>query len=130
MSSSVYCNDVFKQLHRMFHTLKWESTTKHNIIQFYRKHYELEMFEIEISQKYIYITIPVVHVKINYCKKFFLEQFCVSMKFLEFHIDNYVKTIINNNELYQQDIPLSNNNQKHLIIHNEIPKKQFIICSS
>lgn len=130
MSSSVYCNDVFQQLHRMFHTLTWESATKHNIIQFYRKHYELEMFEIEISQKYIYITIPVVHVQINYCKKFFLQQFCDAMKFLEFHIDNYVKNIINNNELYHQDMPLSNNNHEQLYINNLIPKKQFIICSS
>ena len=130
MSSSVYCNDIFQQLHHMFHTLKWEYNIKNNVIQFYRKHFELEIFEIEISQKYIYITIPIVQVKINYCKKFFLEHLCDGIKFIGYHIDNYVKTIINNNELYQQDIPLSDNNHEHLIDHNSVSKKQFIICSS
>lgn len=129
MSSSVYCNDIFQQLHHMFHTLKWEYNIRNNTIQFYRKYYELEIFEIEISQKYIYITIPLIERKINYCKKFLIEHFCDGIKFLGYHIDNYVKAIINRNDLYKENISFTNN-EEQLVIQKLVPTKQYIICSS
>lgn len=130
MSSIVYCsNEIFKQIKTMFHTLKWECVNQDNNIKLYRKHFELELFEVNITDNYIYLTIPFLGAQVNYSKKFPLEQFYDGLQFLQYHVDNYVKTIINDIYLYEDNCYNDDNaniNISHIIDHS----KQYIICSS
>ena len=127
MSSIVhYRNDILKQVRKMFHTLKWECINQDNNIKLYRKHFELEVFEINITDKYIYFTIPFIDAQVNYSKKIPLEHFCDGLQFLQYHIDNYVKTIINNRCLYEDNYSNSDIHISHMINYS----KQYIVCSS
>lgn len=127
MSSIVhYRNDILNQVRKMFHTLKWECINQDNIIKLYRKHFELEVFEINITDKYIYFTIPFIDAQVNYSKKIPLEHFCDGLQFLQYHIDNYVKTIINNRCLYEDNYSNSDIHISHMINYS----KQYIVCSS
>lgn len=127
MSSIVhYRNDILNQVRKMFHTLKWECINQDNNIKLYRKHFELEVFEINITDKYIYFTIPFIDAQVNYSKKIPLEHFCDGLQFLQYHIDNYVKTIINNRCLYEDNYSNSDIHISHMINYS----KQYIVCSS
>jgi hypothetical protein len=130
MSSNVHCrNDIFKQLKTMFHTLKWECLSQDNNIKLYRKHFELEVFEINITDKYIYFTIPFIDAQVNYSKKIPLEHFCDGLQFLQYHIDNYVKTIINNICLYEDNSSNSDITNIQISYMNN-HSNQYIVCSS
>jgi len=127
MSSIVhYRNDILNQVRKMFHTLKWECINQDNNIKLYRKHFELEVFEINITDKYIYFTIPFIDAQVNYSKKIPLEHFCDGLQFLQYHIDNYVKTIINNRCLYEDNYSNSDIHISHMINYS----KQYVVCSS
>lgn len=130
MSSIVhYRNDILNQVRKMFHTLKWECINQDNNIKLYRKHFELEAFEINITDKYIYLTIPFLDAQVNYSKKIPLEHFYDGFQFLQYHIDNYVKTIINNRCLYEDNSFDSDITDIH-ISHMSYNSKQIIVCSS
>ena len=82
MSSNVYCSDeIFKQIKIMFHTLKWECLKQDNNIRLYRKHFELEVFEINITDKYIYLTIPFLDAQVNLVKKSHWNIFTMDSSF-------------------------------------------------
>jgi hypothetical protein len=129
MSSNVYCSDeIFKQIKTMFHTLNWKCTIQHNRIQFYRKHFELEIFQLEITDKYIYFTIPFLDAQVNYSKRVPLEHCCDGFQFLQYHVDNYVKTIVSNKHLYEDNCYYDDVSIR--ISRDFTPSKQLLISSA
>uniref|UniRef100_A0A6C0LUX0 Uncharacterized protein n=1 Tax=viral metagenome TaxID=1070528 RepID=A0A6C0LUX0_9ZZZZ len=93
MHTNVYCQDIFDQIKPLFHTLKWSHISRCNQIKFYRKHFELEMFEIRIYGDKIHMTIPLIGADVGYNKIFNIKDIYYAIKFLHFHINNYIQNV-------------------------------------
>ena len=107
MHTSVYCEDIFRQIHPMFHTLKWDTKVQDNQIGYFRHHYELEVFEIRVTRNRIFIVVPLLTADVGYSKMFCIEDIYSALNFLKSHIDNYVDTITLINDCYSEPCPTS-----------------------
>ena len=98
----MYFNSFVNNVKNIFHTLDWRynENINNNEISFNVFGYELEIFSIHFTENFIHIVIPFVN-RANYRKRFTVDEIFLAMSFLEFHINNYIQSFMNDSYRYE-----------------------------
>ena len=119
----MYFNSFVNNVKNIFHTLDWNhnyyidhynENTHNNEITFNVFGYELEIFSIRFTEKFIHIVIPFIN-RANFKKRFTIDEIFLAMSFLEFHVNHYIQSFMNDSYRYETISNLQNYYKSNLI---------------